>query len=103
MLDLEWSPDAVDDLDSIWDFIAEDSPDAADSFIERLREQARELCRIPQKGNPIPEMKDDSFRELFYKGYTLVYEITPTGIIIHEAFNQRQVFIRSYPRNLRRN
>lgn len=55
MLDLEWSPDAVNDLDLIWDIIAQDDVDAADVFIDRLREEARDICRIPKKGHIIPE------------------------------------------------
>lgn len=49
MLDLEWSSDAVDELDLIWDIIAQDDVDAADVFIDRLREEARDICRIPKK------------------------------------------------------
>lgn len=49
MLDLEWSSDAVDELDLIWDIIAQDDVDAADVFFDRLREEARDICRIPKK------------------------------------------------------
>ena len=102
MYELEWSPDALDDLDLIWDFIAIDDFDNADSFIEQLREKARELCRVPKKGTIIPEIADQSLRELYYKGYTIVYEITDSTILIHEVFNQRQIYIRSYPRSIRK-
>lgn len=46
MLNLEWSPDAIEDLDLIWDVIAQDDIDAADVFIERLRDEARSICNI---------------------------------------------------------
>lgn len=49
--ELEWSPDAVDDLDEIWDSIAIDGDfDIADSFVEKLREEARTLCDNARKG-----------------------------------------------------
>ena len=52
MLNLEWSPDAVDDLDLIWDIIAQDDVDAADVFIDRLREEARAFADTnPHSGN----------------------------------------------------
>ena len=37
--ELEWSPDALEDLDEIWDTIAwEGDPDDADSFIDQLKD-----------------------------------------------------------------
>lgn len=98
MLDLEWSPDAVDDLDLIWDNIAQDDIDAADVFIERLREEARDICRIPKRGYVIPEFENENFREVYFKGYTIVYEIRDEHILIHEVYNQKRIFIRSYNR-----
>ncbi len=47
MHNLEWSPDAVEDLDNIWEYIANDDVDVADAFIEKLREEARNICRAP--------------------------------------------------------
>lgn len=98
MLDLEWSPDAVDDLDLIWDIIAQDDVDAADVFIDRLREEARDICRIPKKGHIISEFEDEKFREVYFKGYTIVYEIRDEYILIHEVYNQKRIFIRAYNR-----
>jgi plasmid stabilization system protein ParE len=100
MLDLEWSPDALDDLDAIWDNIAVNDIDAADSFIERIREEAKKICKIPKSGTVIEEFENDNFREIFYKGYTIVYEIKGNVILVHEVFNQKRVFIRSYRRYL---
>lgn len=98
MLDLEWSPDAVDDLDLIWDIIAQDDVDAADVFIDRLREEARDICRIPKKGHIIPEFENEKFREVYFKGYSIVYEIRDEYILIHEVYNQKRIFIRAYNR-----
>lgn len=44
-LKLEWSPDALDDLDAIWDYIALDSPDDATAFITQIQEKAREVAK----------------------------------------------------------
>lgn len=100
--ELEWSPDALDDLDEIWDTIAwEGDLDDADSFIDQLRSVARDLCGNARKGRIIPELGLENFREAYYKGYTLVYEITKDSILIHEVFNQKRIYIRSYPRRKR--
>ncbi len=102
--ELEWSPDALEDLDEIWDTIAWDAdPDVADSFIDQLREVARGICGNSKKGRMIPELGLDAFREVYHKGFTIVYEITEETILVHEVFNQKRIYIRSYPRKKREN
>ncbi len=43
MMKLEWSPDALEDLDIIYDVIALDNADAAERFITELRAKAGNL------------------------------------------------------------
>ena len=38
------------DLDGIWDYIAQDNPDAADDFIDRLTARCESYARQPQLG-----------------------------------------------------
>lgn len=96
MRKLEWSPDAVDDLDSIFDTIAEDDVNAAYHMIEDIRAKASDLLIAPKSGIMIPELGKEEFRELHHKMYTIVYEITDNSIVIHEVFHQRRIHIRSY-------
>ncbi|BCJ98409.1 type II toxin-antitoxin system RelE/ParE family toxin [Anaerocolumna chitinilytica] len=97
-MQLEWSKDAVEDLDTIWEYIAEDNMDRAFSFIEELRAEARKLPDNPMMGKKIPELNDETYREWFYKEYTLVYQVTEKSVIIHEVYNQKKYFIRSINR-----
>lgn len=80
MRKLEWSPDALEDLDVIWMYIAEDSVERASTFVEELQAQARKLIDAPRTGVVIPEINDEMFREKYYKGYTIVYEIRQDAI-----------------------
>ena len=45
------APDAAQDLDDIWGYIAEDSLDAADRFLEKLYENIRMLAETPGMGH----------------------------------------------------
>ena len=44
-------PDAAQDLDDIWEYIAEDSQDAADRFLGKLYEQILKLAESPGVGH----------------------------------------------------
>lgn len=98
MMRLEWSSDALDDLDAIYDAIAMDDENAAARFIDKLRTKAGTLLAAPRIGIRIEELCDDAFRELHYKGYTIIYEIRDEAIRIHEVYNQRRIYIRTYDR-----
>ena len=45
------APEAVQDLDGIWEYIADDSPDAADRFIAKLHRAIRKLAETPRMGH----------------------------------------------------
>lgn len=98
MMNLEWSPDALDDLDIIYEVIALDDEDAAQRFVGELRAKARTLLTSPKIGIKIEELDDEAFREIHYRGYTIVYEIRENAIRVHEVYNQKRIFIRTYHR-----
>jgi len=43
-------PEAESDLDEIWWYIAQDNPDKADRFLDRLQERCWALADFPQMG-----------------------------------------------------
>lgn len=49
---LEWSPLALEDRDHIFDYIAQESPQAAIAVDERIRDQVSELLMFPEAGRP---------------------------------------------------
>ena len=99
---VEWSLDARDDLDDCWNIIYEESCDfdTADNFVNGIIDYAEDRCKNPKGGHRIEIINDDLYREIYYQGYTIVYEIilNQDKVIIHEVYNQRRIFIRSYKR-----
>lgn len=59
------SPEALDDIKSIHDYIAKDSVDRAAIFIERLIETMDTLGEFPNRGRIIPEIEREYCREIF--------------------------------------
>lgn len=49
---LEWSAFAIEDRDAIFDYIEEDSPQAAVVVDDRIRVQVRQLLQFPETGRP---------------------------------------------------
>ena len=100
-----WTMPALQDLDEIESFIALDDYETAVDFVNRLIDlgdslSAPETC---EKGTPVSWAEDTNVRELYYKGYSIVYEVIsdPEIIYIHEVYNQKRVHLRYGPRDHR--
>ena len=70
-----WTESAWDDLERIADSIALDSPYYAATFVQRVRDKARNLPVIPEAGAIVPEFDDVDIREVFEKSYRRIYHI----------------------------
>ena len=51
----ELRPAAEEDLESIADYIAEDNPSRAVTFVQELREKCRVLAEMPKSASARPE------------------------------------------------
>ena len=54
-----WSSRAAQDLDSITEYIAADSPAYAGVVLKNIVNQTRILARFPQAGRKVPEFDDE--------------------------------------------
>ena len=65
---------ARDDLRDTVDFIAQDNPQAAVNFRDRLIAEAETLIRFPYRGRLM--RRRENVRKLVYRSYLIVYRIT---------------------------
>lgn len=83
------SPEALEDLQSIWDFIAADNPTAADRQVDQLLEAFEQLAQWPGKGHSRSDLTDRPLRFWPVGSYLVVYReaATPLQIvaILHGA------------------
>jgi plasmid stabilization system protein ParE len=93
-------PEARADLTEIWSYIAEDSIDAADQALARLRDAFTRLARTPRMGHQREDLADARHRFWTVYSYVIAYrwETTPIQIvaIVHgarqlEAFFQQRI------------
>jgi plasmid stabilization system protein ParE len=71
MVRLLWTPQAVEDLHAIFDYISHDSQSVAKLFIEKIYYRVDQLRRFPLSGRYVPEIGNPNIRELIYKNYPL--------------------------------
>ena len=84
-----WAPSALDDIDSIAEYIARDSVDQAALFVTRILEITDRLQAFPLSGRVLPEIGDKSCREIIYGTYRIMYRVEDNDIwitgIVHGA------------------
>jgi toxin ParE1/3/4 len=73
MPDYELSPEAVTDLEGIWDFIAADQSAAADRVVDELFDAFQHLASWPKLGHYRPDLTDAIVRFWPVKPYLVVY------------------------------
>ena len=81
-LEVKWSPEASEDLESIAEYIARDSEYYARAVVTEILSVSRSLPEFPQVGRVVPEIGDEHIRERFIYSYRLVYRIEPKRILI---------------------
>ena len=82
-----WSPRAVEDLESIAQYIAVDSTAYAAAVVKTILNTASNFSRFPFSGRVVPELGEESIREWFAYSYRVIYrvenEIVTVAAIVH--------------------
>ena len=78
---LEWSEEALEDIESIATYIEKDSPAYAKSVVSKFFEKAELLEEFSELGRIVPELNDITIREIFVYSYRLIYRIYDNKIL----------------------
>ena len=81
---VEITPSAETDIAEIWDYIAQDSPAKAETFILALEEQIASLEKFPERCSRTPENEilGTSYRHLIHGPYRTIFRIAGTKVVI---------------------
>lgn len=98
MTRLAFSPDAEADLEEIGDFIAEDNPDAAISFVQRLRSRCYDLLAYPAVGRKRDEVRT-GYRSITEGEYVIFYRMADMDevVIVHIVHSKRDLGKIAFP------
>ena len=73
MAEVEWTTRARADLAEVAEYHAARSPDYAEALVRRLLSAVGQLGVFPRSGRAVPEIADESMREVVYRDYRIIY------------------------------
>jgi len=79
---IEWSPEAIEDLDSIAEYIARDSEFYAQAVVSKILAVSSKISHQALIGRIVPEISNKMIRERFIYSYRLIYKINKSTITI---------------------
>lgn len=78
MVEVNWTKQSLEDIESIADYIAKDSKRYAEIQVEELFNSVTKLEHLPKSGRIVPEVNDENLRELSVGFYRVIYRIKTT-------------------------
>jgi toxin ParE1/3/4 len=95
---LNWSPEAIEDLESIADYIARDSEFYARAVVTKILGVARGLPDNPGLGRVVPEIANPVIRERFVYSYRVIYRQHDSEILIVAIIHGKRLLENSVDR-----
>ena len=95
MISIVWTDQAVEDVEAIRSFIARDSVRYAALVVEQIVDVVDRLERFPFSGRVVPELQDQTIREVILSNYRIVYRVTADIVQILTVFHASRQFGRS--------
>ena len=86
-----WSRRAVRDLETIAEYIAQDSPAYAAGVVRTVINHTKTLSRFPRSGRKVPEFDDGNIRELLAYSYRVIYRIQEQEVLIAAVIHGKRM------------
>ena len=88
---ITWSPLAIDCVAEIAKYIAQDSSNSAQKWVESIFKVVERLVQFPKSERIVPEIMQDDFREIIYGNYRIIYRLQSESISILTVRHGRQL------------
>ncbi len=75
MAEIIWTETALNNINSIAEYISLDSVFYAKQFVQKIFLAANKLEKFPQIGKTVPELSAYDYREILFKNYRIIYRI----------------------------
>jgi plasmid stabilization system protein ParE len=90
MISYGFHPEARQDLDEIWEFIAAANLDASDRVIAEILTALDALVQFPQKGHRCPDLTSRPLRFILVRDYLIAYAADETPLWIVAVMHGRR-------------
>jgi addiction module RelE/StbE family toxin len=87
-----WTLQAVEDVETIRDYVARDSIHYASVLAQRLVTAVDRLSRFPESGRIVPEFANTAVRELIIGNYRIVYALARSEVQILTVYHAARLF-----------
>ncbi len=74
---VHWTDTAEKHLDTIYSYIAQNSPEYAKRMVDRLTRRSQQISSYPLSGRIVPEYEIETIREVIEGPYRIIYHIKP--------------------------
>ena len=78
-----WTPQAREDLQTLYDYIAKDSLHYAGVVVDHAIDAMGRIADFPDSGRIVPELSRPEVREVLWRSYRIVYRLTPDHAEAH--------------------
>lgn len=85
-----WSPEALEELDQIGEYISRDSGFYAVVVVEKIFSTAQALADFPLSGRPVPEDNTQTYREKIIFSWRLIYRVDEEKVEIATVIHCRR-------------
>jgi len=88
-----WAGSAVQDLESIIAYIAEDSPANARKILSKINKSVSDLYHSPHRGRFVPELQSQGillYREIVFAPWRVMYRVSENSVLVLSVFDSRQ-------------
>ena len=81
MVNIKWTPQSLDDIESIANFIARDSDYHAQIFTTKVFKAVEHLKIFPESGRIVPELNRKEIREVIFGNYRIIYRTKGNNVV----------------------
>lgn len=85
MAQVIWTAQAIEDIERIAEYIAQESEQYASLLVSKLYARVQPLQQFPLMGRMVPEKGDPTVRELIEGNYRIIYEVLSDDLILIET------------------
>ena len=92
MAEIVWSPQSIEDVESIRDYISRDSARFGLLVAAEIIQAVERLSRFPESGRIVPEFGDPALREVLWRNYRIVYRLQQSTVEVVTVFHGARLF-----------